>query len=100
MLYAEISALADDVTNRHITLSDGTDTNRLVLKYDNQSNVIQAFNRVSGVETAFLTASVADITLFSKCALKFKLNDYALWIDGVEVDTDTSSNFKRPSRYI
>jgi hypothetical protein len=91
VLYAEISALADDSTNRHITLSDGSNNNRLVLKYDNQSNVIQAFNRVGNVETAFLSASVTDITLFSKCALKYKVNDYALWIDGVEVATDTNA---------
>jgi hypothetical protein len=91
VLYAEIAALADDSTNRHITLSDGSNNNRLVLKYDNQSNVIQAFNRVGGVETAFLSASVTDITLFSKCAVKYKVNDYALWIDGVEVATDTNA---------
>ena len=91
VLYAEIAALADDSTNRHITLSDGSDNNRLVLKYDNQSNVIQAFNRVGGVETASLSASVTDITLFSKCAVKYKVNDYALWIDGVEVATDTNA---------
>ena len=91
VLYAEIAALADDLTNRQMTLSDGSDNNRIVLKYDNQSNVIQAFNRVGGVETAFLSASVTDIKLFSKCALKYKVNDYALWIDGIEVATDTSS---------
>ena len=91
VLYAEIAALANDLTNRQMTLSDGSDNNRIVLKYDNQSNVIQAFNRVGGVETAFLSASVTDIKLFSKCALKYKVNDYALWIDGIEVATDTSS---------
>ena len=91
VLMAEISALANDSINRQITLSDGTDTNRLVLKYDNQSNIIQGFNRVNGSETAFLSASVTDITLFSKCLLKYKLNDYALWINGFELATDTSS---------
>ncbi len=97
VLMAEISALADDSINRQITLSDGTDTNRLVLKYDNQSNVIQAFNRVNGGETAFLNASVTDITLFSKCLLKYKVNDYALWINGFEVDTDTVSTIFPPN---
>ena len=91
VLFADIAALADDSTNRQITLSDGTDTNRLVLKYDNQSNVIQVFNRVNGLETAFLNASVSDITLFNKCLLKYKVNDYALWINGFEVDTDIVS---------
>ena len=93
VLMAEISALADDSTNRQITFSDGTDTNRLVLKYDNQSNVIQGFNRVNGSETAFLSVSVTDITLFSKCVLKYKLNDYSLWVNGFELATDTGTVF-------
>ena len=92
VLYAEISALADDSINRHITIWDGTDTNRLVLKYDNQSNVVQVFNRVGGIETAFLGHTLTDITISHKIAVRYKANDYALVIDGVEVDTDTSSS--------
>ena len=91
VLFVEMAALANDSTNRQLKLSDGTDTNRIVLKYDNQSNVIQCFNRVNGVETATLSATVSDITQFSKIAIKWKLNDYALWIDGFEVDTDNPS---------
>ena len=75
-----------------MTLSDGTNDNRLVLKYDNQSNIIQSFNRISGVESAFLSASVTDITLFSKCLVKYKVNDYQLWINGFKLDTDTSAS--------
>jgi hypothetical protein len=89
-LFVEAAALSDDSTNRNITLSDGTDTNRFVLKFDNQSNIIQAFNRVAGAETAFLGSAVGDITLFNKIAVKYKANDFALWINGVEVDTDLS----------
>ena len=92
VLYTEIAALADDEINRHITLWDGTDTNRLVLKYDNQSNVVQVFNRVGGIETAFLGHNLADITISHKIAVRYKANNYALVIDGVEVDTDTSSS--------
>jgi hypothetical protein len=91
VLYVEMAALADDSTNRQITLQGADASNRLVLKYDNQSNIIQAFNRVGGAETAFLGATVSDITNFNKVAIKYKLNNYALWINGVEVDTDVSS---------
>ena len=92
VLMAEISALSDDSTNRQMTLSDGTNDNRLVLKYDNQSNIIQSFNRVGGVESAFLSASITDITLFSKCLVKYKVNDYQLWINGFKLDTDISAS--------
>jgi hypothetical protein len=91
VLMAEISAFSDDSTNRQMTLSDGNDDNRLVLKYDNQSNIIQSFNRIGGVESAFLSASITDITLFSKCLVKYKVNDYQLWINGFKLDTDISA---------
>ncbi len=91
VLFVEMAALADDSTNRSFTISDGTNDNRLVLKYDNQSNVIESFNRVSGTQTAFLSSTVTDITVFNKIAIKYKLNDYALWINGVEVATDSSA---------
>lgn len=91
VLFVEMAALANDSTNRQFTISNGTNDYRLVLKYDNQSNVIQCFNRVNTVETAFLSHTVTDITVFNKIAIKYKLNDYALWINGVEVATDSSA---------
>jgi hypothetical protein len=97
VLMAEIAALANDLTNRQMTLSDGTNDNRLVLKYDNQSNIIQSFNRVGGVESAFLSANISDITLFSKCLVKYKVNDYQLWINGFKLDADTSASVWSPS---
>jgi len=92
VLFVEIAALANDSTNRSFTISDGTNDNRLVLKYDNQSNVIESFNRVSGTQTASLSSTVTDITVFNKIAIKYKLNDYALWLNGVEVATDSSAS--------
>ena len=34
--------------------------------------------------------SISDVTSFSKLALKWKANDFAIWLDGSEVHTDTS----------
>ena len=42
------------------------------------------------VERAFALNSSEDILSFNKIAIKYKENDFALWINGVEVDTDTS----------
>ena len=42
---------------------------------------------------AFLTFNFGAVApTFKKCAIKYKENDFALWIDGVEVATDTSGN--------
>lgn len=90
VLYAEIAALANDGTNRRITLSDGTNENRVVIGYNTTSNRIFYFIIVGGSAAAVGHYTSSDITQFSKVAVLFKLNDYALWVDGVERHTDTS----------
>ena len=37
-----------------------------------------------------MSSTVTDATQFNKVAVKYKLNDYALYINGSEVATDTS----------
>ena len=93
VLYAEIAALANDLTNRYITLSDGTSNNRLIIRYSNgNNNLLNAQFRVGGVLQANINKVLSDITISIKVAFKFKQNDFALWIDGVEVGTDTSGS--------
>ena len=91
VLYAEMSALADDSTNRRITISDNSTSNRVVLGFADTSNAILALVGSSG--TQFIsTVAISDTTLNNKFALKYKQNDFALWVNGVEVATDTSGN--------
>ena len=90
VLFFEIAALSDDGTLRCITLSDGGTTNRVLIIYNTQSNSIRAVV-VSNSGTSFDELHTVTSTLdFHKIAIKWKLNDFALWIDGVEVATDTS----------
>lgn len=90
VLFFEMAALSDDGTLRCITLSDGGITNRVLIIYDTQSNSIRAVV-VSTAGTSFDELHTVTSTLdFHKIAIKWKLNDFALWIDGVEVATDTS----------
>jgi hypothetical protein len=39
-----------------------------------------------------LQHTLTDKTTTNKIAIKYKLNDWALWVNGVEVDTENSSN--------
>ncbi len=89
VLYAEISALANDSTNRIISVSDGSGSNRLLIKYDNSSNLIEASLTDGGVDQAVLTHTYTIINN-AKIAFKYKANDFALWVNGTEVDTDSS----------
>ena len=42
-----------------------------------------------GTSTGFYT-DLSDITLFNKIAFKYKANDFSVWINGIEILTDTS----------
>lgn len=90
VLYIEAAALYDQVTNRHVSLSDGTSSNQVIVGYDAFSNRIEASYWSGGIETAKLSYVVADITNFHKIAFKYSQDDFALWVDGVERGTDTS----------
>jgi hypothetical protein len=89
VLYAEMAALANDGTNRRISLSDGTTNNRIVFSYSSTSNQFQTFLANPSVQFNFYH-TLSDSTDFNKIAVKYKLNDFALWINGVEVATDVS----------
>ena len=92
VLFAEIAALADDGTTRRMSLSNGGYDNRVVLSYHTTSNSIRVL-LVSGNSTQVdKTFVVSDTTLFSKCLFKYKENDFALWVNGFEVETDSSGS--------
>ena len=88
VLYAEIAALADDGTYRELGLSDGTTSNRVLISFINSTNTIRGNFNGTGGDNLFYT--VTDSKDFHKVAVKWKANDFALWVDGLERDTDTS----------
>jgi hypothetical protein len=90
VLYAEIQALASDSTDKVITMSDGSTSNRVQV-YFNSSNQIVGGLISGGSGQAAITYST-DIKLVSKIAFKFKQNDFALWVNGSEVGTDVVGN--------
>jgi hypothetical protein len=90
VLMAQIGALADDGTFRLIGVSDGTSTNRIYVGYRNLSNQIQCAVSLGGVEQTIMFDTISDVQSSIKVLVKYKTNDFALWINGFEVATDTS----------
>jgi len=90
VLYAEVSALADDLTNRSISISDGSTNNRVNILYSNSTNQIRVIVVVGGSTKFDQNYNVTSITDIHKIAVKYKADDFALWVDGVERLTDTS----------
>jgi hypothetical protein len=91
VLFVEMAALSDDITRRAITLSDGTTNNRIVLRYKDSSSTIECFIVVANNLYGLISENSYTITNFLKIAYKWKAGDFALWINGVEVDTSASA---------
>ncbi len=89
VLFANIAANADDLTVKRINISDGSFNNAIRLGYSSTQNQIIAVVAASGNQ-AVLTYTLNDITSFNKLIIKYKENDFALWVNGFEVSTDTS----------
>jgi len=89
VLFAEIAALGDSGVLRVISISDGTDQNRIQIRYESASNSISVLHRVSGISNVYLTEIVSDETDFIKLAFKWKSGDFAFWINGVEEAVST-----------
>jgi hypothetical protein len=92
VLFANIAANTDDLTLRQISLSDGTTSNQLVIYYGNGSNKIFYYLSVGGVPQVNDSVITSDIVSFNKIAFKYKQNDFQLWINGINVLSDSSGN--------
>ena len=88
VLFAEIAALDSSGTYRLISLSDGTDNNRVFIGLNTATGYIYYYVIVGGVVKANFTTSTFP-SAFTKVAVKYKENDFALWVNGVEVSTDS-----------
>ena len=89
VLFADIAALANDGTSRRISLSNGSTSQRVSLEVEENANDIQAII-VSGTSQVGMVVSLANVMLFNKIAFKYKENDFAIWANGFELDTDTN----------
>lgn len=90
VLYAEIAALANSVPTQRLALSSGNNTNRIYLQFSTTLNRIFVSVVSSSSIVAEMGHTLSNITNFNKIAVKYKQDDFALWINGVEVATDTS----------
>jgi len=84
VLSIEMAALGEGF-NRYISLSDGTNTNRLILRYTSSNASISTYVVVGGNVITYISSTVSDITKSSKVAFSYKENNYSLYINGVKV---------------
>ena len=91
VLYAEIAALSNDGTYRLMNLiDDSNNDNFIYLGYKDSSNTIRTRIEVGGAASTDMEFVLSNETEFNKIAVKWKTNDFALWVNGIEVATDSS----------
>jgi len=93
VFYAEIKPNAIYNLQRWLSLSDGSQNNTIKIGFLNSSTNLKIAGEVrsGGVSQAFMAEDFGAVSLaYFKVAVKYKENDFALWINGVEVVTDTS----------
>ena len=90
VLFAEIAALANDGTNRMISLTNGVDTtSNATLYFIPTANQIRYIYEVSSAQQCSIIANV-NVLLSNKCSAVYKLNRFELWVNGFKVGEDTS----------
>jgi len=90
-LYAEISALANDGTTRRLCLSDGTSSQRVLITFSATTNRIQ-FEVINSTNQFYKEYVSSDLLDFHKVAIKYKKNDFSVYVNGVKIHSDTSGN--------
>jgi hypothetical protein len=92
VIFVESAALSNDLTTRAFAISDGTTSNRIIIVYSATSNQIQCFGTSNGVPfTNSIFYNLTDETQFAKIAIRYKVNDITLWVNGAKRGTDITS---------
>jgi hypothetical protein len=91
VLFVEMAAHIKDISQRHISISDGTISNSMNLFYGFYGTGSIFFQvSVGGVVTGGLLAAALDATSLNKIACVWKENRFEIWINGVKKANDST----------
>ncbi len=90
VLYLNTATLVNtQTTDNSITLTDGGN-NKILFRYRGVNNInVKVF--VNGIPQAETTHTLTNATEFNKIAIKWKLNDYKIYVNGINVFTDNDA---------
>ena len=90
VLYGQVAALANDGTNRAISISDGTTSNVVRFYYSTTDNRIVGNVKSGGSSVFNFNNVLINATDFIKLAIYYKVNDFKMYVNGTQVSSDTS----------
>ena len=91
VLFVEMALLIDDGTFKYITLTDVSGANKVQIDFDYSSSRLQYLVASGGLAQCNIKIPYSG-TNMDKIAVKWKENDFAVWINGVEIGSDTSGS--------
>jgi len=96
-LFLDITTTDDITTVTPIGISDGTATNRVLLYVG--SGILNALVTVSGSAQATISSSAISANTRYKMAIAYKANDFAFYVNGALVGTDTNGTVPACSKF-
>jgi len=91
VFYAELKSIAEYTDSSSISINDGTAQSRINIFKTSANNKLIIQVRAQNNSVNFGYTSTSTNVDFDKVAVKWKSGDYAIWINGVEVKTSTST---------
>ena len=90
VLYAEAKVIDTDSANKMITLSNGTNSTRVLIRYVGTTLLAQL--RISGSNQYEFAYTPSNITENLKMAIKYKVNDFSFYVNGTQLNSSNSGN--------
>ena len=90
VLMVEVSALDNLGSFENLSLSNGFNTSRVTLFYRNSLNLMEFRVTVNNSIQMQFQYVIEDAKTFNKMLIKYKQNDFAVWINGFELHTDSN----------
>ena len=84
VLYTEMSSLANDGTNKYITINDGGTTDYLFFRYRSDNN-FQVKLRSANTDKVNQTLTLPDNLDLNKIAFSYKENEFKIFVNGLQI---------------
>jgi len=92
VLFVEIANLLSSGGDGYLSLSDGTPSNRVTIRFTATTNNLACQYVISNINQTSMDNVLTDRTVFNKIAFRYSLNNFSVWVNGIELSTDTSGS--------
>ena len=92
VLYFEVAGFENDLSDRYISISDGTSNNAIRVFYYQDSGTTFFRKNVNGVQTTIFSTGDINKSELNKIAIKYNSTNFDIFSNGVKLSTNLDSN--------